>query len=207
VPPGSGRSCRCHGGSGGCFSGYGGGTVFRLTPPAAPHTAWTESVLYSFKGANGDGAAPYGGIIADASGALYSTTESGGGRRFGTLFKLSSPALGQANWTESILYRFTKANGSPFAGLIAYGGDLYGTTSAVVFKLMPPSPGQTDWTESVLHFFENEGHYAIPTGGVLARAGVLYGTTEYGGSSGSGNVFKLQLVGATSSTFNANPSL
>jgi hypothetical protein len=29
------------------------GTVFKLTPPAAGQTAWTETVLVSFNGTNG----------------------------------------------------------------------------------------------------------------------------------------------------------
>jgi len=37
-------------------NGPGCGTVFQLTPPAAPDATWTETVLYSFSGDNGDGA-------------------------------------------------------------------------------------------------------------------------------------------------------
>jgi uncharacterized repeat protein (TIGR03803 family) len=73
------------------------GTVFKLTPPAKGQTTWTETVLYRFKGApTSDGSVPYGGLIADNSGALYSTTGVGGTtRRFsrgigdGTVFKLT----------------------------------------------------------------------------------------------------------------------
>lgn len=54
---------------------YGHGAVFMLTPSAGGQ--WTESVVYSFTGGlDGDG--PIGGIILDAAGNLYGTTENGG---------------------------------------------------------------------------------------------------------------------------------
>jgi uncharacterized repeat protein (TIGR03803 family) len=55
----------------------GGGTVFKLTPPAKGQTAWAETVLYSFKGGS-DGQEPSAGLIADNQGALYGTTIGGG---------------------------------------------------------------------------------------------------------------------------------
>src|SRR5436305_9860279 len=45
---------------------YSEGTVFKLTPPAKPGGAWTETVLHNFTAGN-DGAIPYAGLIADAS--------------------------------------------------------------------------------------------------------------------------------------------
>src|SRR5439155_193296 len=81
------------GGGTGCGD-LGCGTVFELTP------AGSESVLHSFSGS--DGANPVGGLIADASGALYGTTFNGGDSQLGTVFKLTVPAAfsgvpGQAN--------------------------------------------------------------------------------------------------------------
>jgi uncharacterized repeat protein (TIGR03803 family) len=35
------------------------GVVFRLQPPPSSGGAWTEDVIYSFTGANGDGASPF----------------------------------------------------------------------------------------------------------------------------------------------------
>jgi hypothetical protein len=49
------------GGSGPCIdpgsSIFGCGTVYSLSPPAAPGSAWTESVLHNFAGSHGDGVA------------------------------------------------------------------------------------------------------------------------------------------------------
>jgi hypothetical protein len=52
------------------------GTIFKLMPPAAGKTLWTETVLYGFK--NGaDGNAPESDLIFDKNGALYGTTTLG----------------------------------------------------------------------------------------------------------------------------------
>jgi uncharacterized repeat protein (TIGR03803 family) len=65
---------------------YGGangdGTVFELN--AATNTIMT---LYSFDGT--DGANPYAGLIVDAAGDLFGTTEDGGSSNDGTVFELT----------------------------------------------------------------------------------------------------------------------
>lgn len=43
------------------------GTVFELSPPSSPGTAWAETVLYGFQGV-GDGANPSAGLIFDVRG-------------------------------------------------------------------------------------------------------------------------------------------
>jgi len=130
------------------------GAVFSLTPPAAGHAVWTESVLHHF-GSQGDGAYPDAGLIADASGALYGTTINGGSAKgyqncpsgCGTVFKLTPPAPGHTVWTEKRLYDFKgESDGAnPTAALmIDKSGNLYGTTTSggngaagVVFKITP----------------------------------------------------------------------
>lgn len=56
----------------------GWGTVFKLTPPTAGQTQWTEAVLYSFNGGT-DGANPVAGLMFDTFGNLYGTTNRGEG--------------------------------------------------------------------------------------------------------------------------------
>jgi uncharacterized repeat protein (TIGR03803 family) len=58
------------------------GTVFEIT------TTGTETVLYSFT-STPDGAYPYGGLVLDATGNLYGTTQLGGANDKGTVFKLT----------------------------------------------------------------------------------------------------------------------
>jgi uncharacterized protein YceK len=62
------------GGSGTCDGEYGCGTVFQLTP--GNDGKWTEKVLHSFTGKDGDG--PTGVLAFDDAGSLYGTTLTGG---------------------------------------------------------------------------------------------------------------------------------
>jgi uncharacterized repeat protein (TIGR03803 family) len=95
--------------------GSGNGTVFKLLPPTATSGKWTETVLHNFSG--GDGAQPEAGLIADASGALYGTTNTGGSASQGTVFQLTLPAIftgipGKANCTgQSISFMAKKYGG------------------------------------------------------------------------------------------------
>jgi uncharacterized repeat protein (TIGR03803 family) len=123
------------------------GTVFKLTPTG------TETVLYPFTGGS-DGAYPQAGLIADGSGNLYGTTNSGGESGNGTVFQLTPTGA------ETVLYSFTGSGdgANPTAGLVADGsGNLYGTTNSgagtygTVFKLTLPAqfngvPGQPNCT-------------------------------------------------------------
>jgi uncharacterized repeat protein (TIGR03803 family) len=114
------------------------GTVFKLTPGVAHPKHYTESVLYAFQGGS-DGAAPQAGVIADASGALYGTTQLGG-TGYGTVFKLSPAG---STYTESVMYAFHGDGQAPRAGLLLLNGAFYGTTfqggggTGIVFRLIP----------------------------------------------------------------------
>ena len=125
---------------------YGGGTVFALTPTAGG--SWTEKVLHSFYYNGTDGIEPIGGVIFDAAGSLYGTTD-GGGAGGGIVFEFTPTAGG--SWTEKVLHSF-HYNGTdgirPDAGLIFdAAGSLYGTTTqggaydrGTVFELTPVHP-------------------------------------------------------------------
>ncbi|MGA2741548.1 MAG: choice-of-anchor tandem repeat GloVer-containing protein [Bryobacteraceae bacterium] len=190
-------------------SGY--GTVFCLTPPALSGGAWTETVLYTFKGGiNGpDGAIPEGGVTIGSGSSeqpvLYGTTFSGGTLGYGAVFSLQPPTSGEGGaWTETVLHNFAGgvADGfNPNAGVaIGSGGVLYGTTESggafllgAVFSLTPPASGQGQaWTETVLYSFAggSDGAYA-DAGVAIGGGGTLYGTTYNGGTSGRGTVFAL----------------
>jgi uncharacterized repeat protein (TIGR03803 family) len=54
----------------------GAGVVYELSPSTGG--AWTETVLYNFKGGAEDGASPHATLMADSAGNLYGTTVSGG---------------------------------------------------------------------------------------------------------------------------------
>ena len=177
-----------------------GATVFRLAPN--PDGTWTYSSLYVFTG-GADGNIANDGLIFDAAGNLYGTTEGGGdlsacgpGIGCGVVFKLKPNPDG--TWTESVLHTFgeTADGAQPSAGLIFdAAGNLYGTTTAggycasthtvgcgVVFQVSPKGDGT--WSESVLYYFSGGADGASPYSGlVFDAAGNLYGTTSTGGAT------------------------
>jgi uncharacterized repeat protein (TIGR03803 family) len=125
-----------------------GGTVFKVD------VAGNETILYNFTDGS-DGGGPFAGLLQDAEGNLYGTTEFGGDLSCsvlgiagcGTVFKLDTRGR------EAVLYRFKAgADGvAPIAGLaMDREGVIYGTTSeggnpkcnagigcGVVFELRP----------------------------------------------------------------------
>jgi uncharacterized repeat protein (TIGR03803 family) len=168
------------------------GTVYRMHPNGS---SYTESILYSFHGGS-DGDYPVAGLTIDGNGALYGTTEYGGGSfQNGTVFKLTPSG---SKYIESVLYAFKGgSDGSqPMASLCrSQTGTLYGTTSlggvkneGTLFKLTPSGSG---YTKSILwQFGVAVGDGTYPEANVLLDThGVLYGTTITGGSgSGTGGV-------------------
>jgi uncharacterized repeat protein (TIGR03803 family) len=180
---------------------YGYGTVFELEPPSAPGAGWTQTVLYSFTGQNGDSANPFVSPTVGAGGVLYGTTLYGNYGN-GTVYALQPPAAPGGTWTELLVYAGF-LNGDTYAydvaGNLAIGNDgtLYGVTEAggdysfgVVFAVAPPSAPGGSWTESALYNFNGDGREAV--GLTLSAQGVLFGATLYGGNSGAGTIFSLR---------------
>ncbi len=168
-------------GGGGDCSGYGCGTVFKLT---RSNNAWTYSVLYTFTG-GADGASPLSGVVLDAAGNLYGTTEYGGESTLGVVYKLTPSG------SESVLYTFTTSNqgGLPVAGVVLdRSGNLYGTTvnfcseftespftcGADVFELSPSGGGS--WNYTVIHQFT--GYFSQGYDLIMDDNGNLYGTVR-----------------------------
>jgi uncharacterized repeat protein (TIGR03803 family) len=75
-------------GAPGSCKGHGCGAVFELSP--ASGGTWTASTLHDF--ITTDGANPSAGIILDAAGNLYGTTQGGGKHGDGVVFQLSPAA-------------------------------------------------------------------------------------------------------------------
>jgi uncharacterized repeat protein (TIGR03803 family) len=169
---------------GGAYTGTGSGlgTVFSIT------TAGTESVLYSFDGA--DGQWPAAGLIVRGS-KLYGTTSYGGPYNncleyhygCGTVFSITLAGK------QRLLHSF--GNGSdariPQAGLISVRGALYGTTTdggktddGTIFKI-----DSRTGEETVLFTFKggSDGEHPL-RGSLILVNGVLYGTTSHGGMAG-----------------------
>ena len=179
----------------------GNGVVFEVSPPKSGG-AWTEQVLHSFDSST-DGNFPRAGVVLDASGNLYGTTENGGTNNWGTVFEVSPPSGGSTNWTETVLYSFgfDTDGGNPGYSTLLFdaSGDLYGTTQVggtprdgVVFKLAPPAKGKTNWTETTAYSFTGAPDGGEPESGLIAGAnGSLIGTTYQGGANNQGTVYQL----------------
>jgi uncharacterized repeat protein (TIGR03803 family) len=162
-----------------------GGVVFELTPSGP---GWNFGVIYHFQnGADGDH--PWGGLIFDSAGNLYSTTTYGGSGNGGTVFELM-PSGG--NWNFNLLYGLpgdSGSHGSEAKLARDSAGNLYGTTvkdgaygHGSVFKLTPSNGG---WTYTSLHDFTGGSDGGTPYGSVvLDSMGNLYGTTQNGGNAG-----------------------
>lgn len=165
------------------------GVIFELTPDG------TFVTLYAFMG-GADGSAPLGGVVRDADGNLYGTTQYGGltvcGRfsNCGTVFKLAPSGI------HTVLYAFKgdKDGAYPQATLIRnpIDGALYGTTSwganktrsGSVFLIRPNGNEQT-----VHRLNGPESHTAL----VKGQGGQLIGI-DSGGINGNGMIYSLQMT-------------
>ncbi len=192
-----GGACSASESSSGC------GTVFKLTPPAAPGETWTETRALQLPGRQrrglsrgrarrGPGGKPlrHHGIRRQAGlrrrlGAAHDHLRHG--------LHAEPPRSVGLGWTETVLYRFTNhLDGAAPMGPVLYShGTLYGTsrglaTAGAVFRLTPPKVAGGAWTETTLHHFNNThtdrrlslrrtGHHAD------GAADVLIGTTSSGG--------------------------
>ncbi len=185
------------------------GAVFELSPPASPGGAWTENLIYSFKGTKQkDGSRPFAGLLFDPSGHLFGATTTGGVKTTacpdgcGTVFELMPPATSGGAWTESVIHTFFSAGGTTLSsGLVRDGqGYLYGTAetggannAGTVYRLKPPATTGGTWGFRVLYNFGNaaSGDGQFPADTLTLNKGNLYGTTSEGGASQLGTVFEL----------------
>jgi hypothetical protein len=202
------------GGSTSCRGPFQCGTVYQLQPPATKGGSWTETLLWVFKGSDGnDGASPFSGLVWDHAGNLYGATGYDGsgncmlfGSRVGcgVVYQLKPPQTKGGAWTEAVIYNFQggsdgqlpigdlmfDAQGNLY-GATEYGGG-FGTCNApfyqhcgTIFRLSPPKVKGGQWKERVLYSFKNGKDGASPNGGlVLDNKGNLYGTTYFGGNEG-----------------------
>jgi uncharacterized repeat protein (TIGR03803 family) len=174
-----------------------------------PAQAQTYSVLYTFTG-EADGGWPYSGVILDASGNLYGTTEVRGDvsacglfHGCGVVYKLNPSGK------ETVLHTFKggldgrqpqwgnlfRDKAGNLFDTTLYGGlSIYDLGGGVVYKVTKTGK------ETILHSFEggaNDG-FEPQTGLIQDATGTFYGTTAAGGSSQGGEcgtVFKMSESG------------
>lgn len=147
-----------------------------------------ERLLSSFNAL--DGAQPYAGLT-EMNGALFGTTVYGPGTGCnfgcGTVFTITTTGRRQ------LLHTFTGSpdGAGPYASMVALNGTLYGTTQFGGGTGCANSGGcGTVYSMNaagklrVLYRFKSGRDGANPTAGLIAVNGTLYGTTQYGGSTG-----------------------
>ncbi len=137
------------------------GTVYELSRGT---NGWREKILHSFQGGSNDGSDPFAGIVFDAAGNIYGTTELGGTNPLaGTVYELVAP-VGTGSYKEKVLWKFETTDGyEPVDSLILdSAGNLYGTTPeggsngyGVVFKVNVPAA----WTTTTLTTSLNPSTY------------------------------------------------
>jgi uncharacterized repeat protein (TIGR03803 family) len=161
-----------------------GGNVFELH--AGSHTPTELAEFSTLNPANGQ--QPRGGLVADSSGNLYGTTDSGGNFGDGVIYKVA-----EGTHALSVIYNFDDGNNGGFPEdslLMDAAGNLFGTTNdggasngfGTVFKL---ARGGT--TPTTLVTFNGSSNGAAPWAGLFADAsGNLFGTTS-GSSTASGD--------------------
>jgi uncharacterized repeat protein (TIGR03803 family) len=178
---------------------YGGangdGTVFQITP------AGVLTTLVDFTGNAGNslGQGPQATLLKGSNGDFYGTTWMGGVDGFGTVFQVT------VSGSLTVLYSFTAQydGNNPIASL-AQGsdGNFYGTTFAgggnssigTVFRITPAGALTT-----LVRFSENTASYngGYPSAGLIQGSdGNFYGTTQAGGASNLGTVFRMTATGA-----------
>jgi len=172
----------------GGFSNY--GTVFKVSTDGSDFTVLMHFGVFS------NGIVPKAGLILSGN-TLYGTTSSGGRLGGGTIFKLKTDG---SNYVVTTAFH-DLSGGSPAvngegacpADLVLAGSTLFGTTQCggssgygTVFAVGTDGTGLT-----VVKTFTGKPDGASPSPSLVLSSGTLYGTTQSGGTSNRGTVFKL----------------
>lgn len=180
---------------------YGYGTIY------TSGTSGNESIIYSFMGGgNNDGQDPEAAMTA-YKGKFYGTTVYGGGTGCGgagcgTVFRTTTSG------GEHVLYRFQGGTDGEraYAGVTFMHDHIYGATllggsgcgstgCGTIYEL------NLKGKEHVIYRFSGTSDGAYPNG-LTAVDGVLYGTTEGGGTRNSGTFFSITPSGTLKTLYN-----
>lgn len=189
----------------------GTGTLFKLKTDGSGFAVLHAfgSLPSLFSGApNLDGARPAGALLQDTAGTLYGVAQQGGPAGGGTLFKVNVDGSGY-----QVLHAFgpmremfrSEGGASPCGLTLGKDGLLYGAAmlggadgKGLLFKMRTDGSGFTP-----LHLFGavrrednvNDGGALPGSAPVFGPDGSLYGTTNIGGRTGYGLLFRLSPSG------------
>jgi uncharacterized repeat protein (TIGR03803 family) len=170
------------------------GTVFQMTPSG------TVTTLDLFTDVGTGPYSPAAALVQGPDGNLYGTTQRGGPRGFGSVFKTTT------NGALTLLLNFNNSDGSDPSAAMIQGADgaLYGTTlhggadkDGTAFRM---TTNGTLTTLAVFNFTDGAG----PTKLLQAANGSFYGTTLEGGTNGNGSIFQVTTNGTLTSLASFN---
>ena len=169
-----------------------GGTVFEIPKTSSGFGALITLAI--FDGANGY--YPRCGLISDAAGNLFGTTEYGGANNLGVVFEIAKTDTGYS--APITLATFDGGNGSnPYGNLISdAAGDFFGATSqggsnndGTVFEIPKTASGYGP-LYTIVSF--NGANGSVPYASLISdAAGDLFGATSQGGANNKGAVFEM----------------
>ncbi|MEP4077328.1 choice-of-anchor tandem repeat GloVer-containing protein [Haloferula sp.] len=172
------------------------GTVFRMTPTGV----LTTLVEFTDNGASNKGRLPLAALVQGSDGDFYGTTRGAGPFDHGTVFKMTSAGVlttlveftnnGASNKGRFPRAALVQGNDGSFYGSTEIGGEFnYGT----IFK-MTSAGVLTTLVEFTDNGAGNKGR--SPSAGLVQGGdGNFYGTTQSGGATGSGTVFRVTPTG------------
>lgn len=171
----------------------GDGTIYKVTP----HGELTSLVSFPFpQGGNCDGITPTSArLVVGRDGGFYGTSPGCPfhlGSFAGSVFRVTAGGV----FTVLARYQAADKRLHPRGGLtLGDDGDLYGMTAENLFKITGNGV-----FELVRSFSSDNGGVSIAIQGlVLGRDHVFYGTTDIGGISSDGTVFKVTTNGTFTS--------
>lgn len=157
------------------------GTVFKID------SLGNETVLYSFEGGS-NGSDPVAGLVRDAAGNLYGTTQGNGfiggdsvvfkvapNGQESTLFVADVPDVGALDSPVAVDGQGNVYGMSPFGGQPNCGLNSQGLGCGTLFKLSPAGK------LTILHVFNGDDGMQPEGGVVLDGKGNLYGAANFGG--------------------------
>jgi len=188
---------------------------------ATTYTMGSFTTLHSFDFT--DGAHPYAGLVQATDGNFYGTATNGGANSciyYGTNFGCGTVFQITPGGTLTTLHNFDSTDGAwPYAGLLqATDGNFYGTTQmggandacngsntsgytgcGTVFKITLSGTLTSLYSFCALSSCaDGDNPYAAL---VQGTDGNFYGTTQFGGASGYGTVFKITPSGALTTLY------
>jgi len=169
------------------------GTVFNMT------VTGSQKLIYSFTNSATDAAYPTGGLTLGNDGNFYGTTQQGGTKSMGTLFKITPTG------TLTILHNFNAFIDGSFPWgppILASDGNFYGTTSGggggghgIVYKLTSAGVLSVIYRFDVVH---GDSPIAPPTQGT---DGFLYIPVSQGGAYFCGTIVQMSTSGVINNTY------